>query len=100
MKRIWICLLWLACLCPMYGQGLRILFIGDSITDGNWGNSDGSAMPSAGRNLWDMNHIYGSGYMYLCASYYQSKYRDTSSSTGASAAMRLPTLRSGGKKMP
>ena len=74
MKRIWICLLWLACLCPMYGQGLRILFIGDSITDGNWGNSDGSAMPSAGRNLWDMNHIYGSGYMYLCASYYQSKY--------------------------
>ena len=31
-------------------------------------------MPSAGRNLWDMNHIYGSGYMYLCASYYQSKY--------------------------
>lgn len=51
MKRIWICLLGLACLFPMYGQGLRILFIGDSITDGNWGNSDGSAMPSAGRNL-------------------------------------------------
>ena len=55
-------------------QGLRILFIGDSITDGNWGNSDGSAVPSSARNLWDMNHIYGSGYMYLCASYYQSRY--------------------------
>lgn len=50
------------------------MFIGDSITDGNWGNSDGSAQPSSVRNHWDMNHIYGSGYMYLCASYYQSNY--------------------------
>ena len=57
-----------------YPAGPRILFIGDSITDGNWGNSDGSAQPSAARNHWDMNHIYGSGYMYLCASYYQSTY--------------------------
>ena len=38
------------------------------------GNSDGSAQPSSVRNHWDMNHIYGSGYMYLCASYYQSNY--------------------------
>ena len=57
-----------------YPAGPRILFIGDSITDGNWGNSNGSAQPSAARNHWDMNHIYGSGYMYLCASYYQSTY--------------------------
>lgn len=54
--------------------GLRILFIGDSITDGNWGNSNGGAQPSNQRSLWDMNHIYGHGFMYLCASYYQSKY--------------------------
>ena len=37
-------------------------------------NSDGSAQPSSVRNHWDMNHIYGSGYMYLCASYYQGNY--------------------------
>lgn len=75
MKRIINCLLFVFCiLCPLSAEGLRVLFIGDSITDGNWGNSDGGAMPSSERNLWDMNHIYGSGYMYLCASYYQSKY--------------------------
>ncbi len=51
--------------------GPRVLFIGDSITDGNWGNSCGTAKPSSERTLWDMNHIYGSGYMYLCAAHYQ-----------------------------
>lgn len=54
--------------------GARVLFIGDSITDGNWGNSCGTAKPSSDRTLWDMNHIYGSGYMYLCATYYQGNY--------------------------
>ena len=58
----------------VWAAGPKILFIGDSITDGNWGNSDGSAQPSSVRNHWDMNHIYGSGYMYLCASYYQGNY--------------------------
>lgn len=57
-----------------HASGLRILFIGDSITDGNWGNACGMAKPVSERNLWDMNHIYGSGYMYLCASYYQGNY--------------------------
>lgn len=56
-----------------HAEGSRVLFIGDSITDGNWGNNNrGSA--SSKRNLWDMNHIYGSGYMYLCAVHYQSEY--------------------------
>lgn len=54
--------------------GPRVLFIGDSITDGNWGNACGTAKPSAERTLWDMNHIYGSGYMYLCATHYQGNY--------------------------
>ena len=45
----------------LWTAGHKILFIGDSITDGNWGNSDGSAQPSSVRNHWDMNHIYGSG---------------------------------------
>ena len=58
----------------VWAKGPKVLFIGDSITDGNWGNSDGTAQPSSVRNHWDMNHIYGSGYMYLCASYYQGNY--------------------------
>ncbi|WP_300154083.1 sialate O-acetylesterase [Bacteroides sp.] len=56
-----------------HASGPRILFIGDSITDGNWGAA-GGPKPSSQRNLWDMNHIYGSGYMYLCASHYQGNY--------------------------
>lgn len=54
--------------------GKKVLFIGDSITDGAWGNSGGGAKPSSERTLWDMNHIYGHGYMYLCAAHYQGKY--------------------------
>ena len=46
-----------------------------SITDGNWGNACGMPKPTAERSLWDMNHIYGSGYMYLCASHYQGDFR-------------------------
>jgi lysophospholipase L1-like esterase len=67
---------WFFFLSPfiLYANGLRVLFIGDSITDGKWGNSDGSARPSSERNYWDMNHIYGSGYMYLCAAHYQGNF--------------------------
>ncbi len=54
-------------------QGVRVLFIGDSITDGNWGEG-GGAKPSAERNHWDQNHIFGSGYMYLCAAYYGGRF--------------------------
>ena len=49
--------------------GKKILYIGDSITDGNWGMNG-----SPTRSLTDMNHIYGHGYMYLCAAYYMSTY--------------------------
>ncbi len=56
----------------LQATGLRVLFIGDSITDGNWGKGDGK--PSAQRPQWDMNHIFGSGYMYLCATHYMGKY--------------------------
>ncbi len=51
----------------------RVVFIGDSITDGNWGDG-GGAKPSAERNHWDRNHLFGSGYMYLCAAYYTSEF--------------------------
>jgi len=53
-------------------KGLRFLYIGDSITDGNWGRGDGK--PSAERTHWDKNHIFGSGYMYLCAGHYMGHY--------------------------
>lgn len=56
----------------LQAAGKRVLFIGDSITDGNWGG--GGAKPSSERNQWDMNHIFGSGFMYLCASHYMGEY--------------------------
>lgn len=52
----------------------KVLFIGDSITDGGWGNSCGDMRPTAERNQTDMNHIYGHSYMMLCASQIQSQY--------------------------
>ena len=53
-----------------------VLYIGDSITDGGWGRSGGSAKPSKDRNHWDLNHVYGHSYMMLCAAYYQSQWPD------------------------
>jgi lysophospholipase L1-like esterase len=55
----------------------RVLYIGDSITDLGWGNSGGKAIPSAKRNHWDLNHIYGHSFMMLCAVHYQSEYPDS-----------------------
>lgn len=73
-KRFMLLIMVIGLVSSVYAGCLKILFIGDSITDGNWGNSGGSAKPSSERTLWDMNHIYGSGYMYLCAAYYQGNY--------------------------
>lgn len=56
----------------LHAEGLRVLYIGDSITDGNWGG--GGARPSSQRDLMDMNHIYGHGFMFLCAAHYMSRY--------------------------
>lgn len=55
-------------------KGKHVLFIGDSITDGAWGNSKVWNTPSEERNQKDMNHIYGHGYMMICASYYQGLF--------------------------
>jgi len=73
---ILIMLLTFVCLC-LLAQGKRVLFIGDSITDGGWGNSGGAPMASKDRNQTDMNHIYGHSYMMLCAAHYQSEYPDS-----------------------
>lgn len=74
MKRMKLILMLAAFLPSVVFAGTKMLFIGDSITDGAWGNSGGGAMPSSERTLWDMNHIYGHGYMYLCAAHYQGNY--------------------------
>ena len=72
MRKIILCLLLLLS-TSIQAHNIRILFIGDSITDGGWGKSGGSSKTSEERNHVDMNHIYGHSYMFLCASHYQSK---------------------------
>lgn len=52
--------------------GKRVVFIGDSITDGNWGNVYNYKKTSAERSQTDMNHIYGHSYVMLVASDIQS----------------------------
>ena len=54
-------------------QGKRVVFIGDSITDGNWGCVYGYKPTSAERSHTDFNHIYGHSYMMLVATDFQSK---------------------------
>lgn len=44
--------------------GLRVMFIGDSITDGLWGLGGG---PSGSRSHYDNNHVMGHGYPEMCA---------------------------------
>lgn len=53
-----------------------VLFIGDSVTDGGWGNSGGKMTASDKRNHNDMNHIYGHSFMMLCATHYESNMPD------------------------
>jgi phospholipase/lecithinase/hemolysin len=55
-------------------SGKRIVFIGDSITDGNWGCIYNYKRTSSERSHTDMNHIYGHSYVYIIASYCQSRW--------------------------
>ena len=57
----------------LQAQGKRVVFIGDSITDGNWGCVYGYKPTSAERSQTDFNHIYGHSYMMLVATDFQSK---------------------------
>ncbi len=52
----------------------RVLFIGDSVTDGGWGRSGGLMTPSEKRNQRDQNHLFGHGYMEMCAAHFMSVY--------------------------
>jgi lysophospholipase L1-like esterase len=49
---------------PDNEKGLTFLFQGDSITDGNWGRDGGNP----NRNLTDLNHYLGHGYVWAIAS--------------------------------
>lgn len=51
-------------------SGKRIVFIGDSITDGNWGCIYNYKRASSERSHTDMNHSY----VYIIASYCQSRW--------------------------
>jgi len=53
-------------------QGKRVMFIGDSITDGDWGKDDGK--PCLERNPYDRNHVYGHGYQADVAIHFLSDY--------------------------
>lgn len=72
MKRISLLLTIFVCCHLLIAQ--KVLYIGDSVTDGGWGRSGGSSLSSDKRNHTDLNHIYGHSYMMLCAATYQSKY--------------------------
>lgn len=72
MKRISFTLFMLGFGLTLLAQGPRILFIGDSITDGDWGRADGK--PSSQRGEDDLNHVFGHGYQALCAYYLQGHW--------------------------
>ncbi len=55
-------------------QGKRVVIIGDSITDGNWGCVSSYKPTSSERSQTDMNHIYGHSYVMLIASDIQSRH--------------------------
>ena len=55
-------------------EGWRVLFVGDSITDGGWGRSGGSMAPAEERNRRDLNHLYGHSFMLFCAAELESRY--------------------------
>ena len=64
----------LVCLAFLLSHAKTILFIGDSITDGNWGSPQKYPCSSEERNLWDQNHILGHGFAQMTAGYYMGNY--------------------------
>lgn len=64
----------LALCCSLSANSKRVLFIGDSVTDGGWGRSGGHNISSDERNHTDLNHIYGHSYMMLCTAHYMSSF--------------------------
>ncbi|MBR5177047.1 MAG: SGNH/GDSL hydrolase family protein [Bacteroidales bacterium] len=66
-------------LLPAFGaspvtKGKKVVFIGDSITDGNWGIVYNYKPTSAERSQTDLNHIYGHSFVMLIASDWLSRH--------------------------
>ena len=61
----------------MLVDGKTILFIGDSITDGNWGSPSKYPCSSEERNLYDKNHILGHGFAEMTSGYFMGEYPDS-----------------------
>lgn len=63
-------------LLPLMGmaQPFRVVYIGDSITDGGWGRSGGSMASAEERNQKDLNHLYGHSFMLFVATHFESEY--------------------------
>lgn len=58
-------------------KGKTILFIGDSITDGNWGSPSKYPCSSEERNRDDKNHILGHGFAEMTAGYFMGEFPDS-----------------------
>ena len=71
-KRILIFIMVVAAI--MLVNAKTILFIGDSITDGNWGSPKKYPCSSDERNQTDLNHIMGHGFAEMTAGYYMGNY--------------------------
>ena len=63
--------------CGIFINGKTILFIGDSITDGNWGSPSTYPCSSDQRNKTDLNHVLGHGFVEMTAGYFMGEYPDS-----------------------
>lgn len=54
-----------------------ILFIGDSITDGNWGSPGKYPCSSDERNKTDLNHVLGHGYAEMISGFMGGEFPDS-----------------------
>lgn len=72
-KRFGFIALFIMVVCAFSYGGKRVVFIGDSVTDGGWGRSGGRPKPSSERDQDDLNHIFGHSYMIFCAAEYLNR---------------------------
>ena len=74
MVRIFRCIVFMCILlsASCFSTATTLVFIGDSITDGNWGSNGGA--PSSQRIHDDFNHIFGHGFMEMTAGYFMGTY--------------------------
>ena len=70
-----LCVVLISCFALIDGK--TVLFIGDSITDGNWGSPNKYPCSSEERNKYDRNHILGHGYAEMSAGYFMGEYPDS-----------------------